>query len=102
MFGFLKNLMGSNQVNFGDLITNGAIILDVRTKEEYNSGHINGAVNIPLNTLTANMKKLNKKKVIITCCASGGRSSVARDILQQHGFEVYNGGGWTSLRQYCS
>lgn len=101
MFGFLNNLMGGNTANFEELIANGAVILDVRTKEEYQQGHIKNSLNIPLDKLENNIKKLNKEKVIITCCASGGRSSVAKSILKGHGFEVHNGGGWHSLQRYC-
>lgn len=101
MFGFLNSLMGGTTANFEELIANGAVILDVRTKEEYQQGHIKDSLNIPLDKLENNIKKLNKNKVIITCCASGGRSSVAKGILKNHGFEVHNGGGWYSLQRYC-
>ncbi len=101
MFGFLSSLMGGATANFEELVANGATILDVRTKDEYKFGHIKDSVNIPLDKLAANIKKLNKNKPVITCCASGARSSMAKGILEQNGFEVYNGGGWSSLRKYC-
>jgi rhodanese-related sulfurtransferase len=78
---------------------NGAQIVDVRTKEEFQSGHIKGSVNLPLNNLGNQMNKLKKDKPVITCCASGMRSAAARNILKSRGFkEVYNGGGWMSLQ----
>jgi rhodanese-related sulfurtransferase len=100
MLSAIKNLFSSEpKVDFGELITNKAVILDVRTKEEYQGGHIKGSINIPLQSLNAQLSKLKKDKVIITCCASGGRSSVAKKILKSNGFEnVHNAGSWTNLR----
>lgn len=87
------------QTDYNALLKSGAIILDVRTKGEYQSGHIKGSINIPLQTLEANIGKLKKDKPVITCCASGMRSASAKGILQSKGFkEVYNGGGWASLQ----
>lgn len=86
-------------VDYQALMQKGAIILDVRTKNEFQSGHIKGAVNIPVQTLGSNLSKLKKDRPIITCCASGMRSASAKSILQSNGFnEVYNGGSWASLQ----
>jgi len=100
MLSAIKKLFSSEpKVDFGELIANKAVILDVRTKEEYQGGHIKGSINIPLQSLNAQLSKLKKDKVIITCCASGGRSSVAKRILKSNGFEnVHNAGSWTNLR----
>ncbi len=101
MFELLKNLFGIQpKVNLTELVKDGAIILDVRTKAEFESGHIRGAVNIPLDKLHANMNKLKgKNKVIITCCASGSRSATAKGVLTNNGFtNVHNGGSWYKLR----
>jgi len=100
MFAKIKKLFTpAPPVNYAELVRNGAVILDVRSKAEYQSGHIKGSVNIPLDTLTANIKKVDKSKTIVTCCASGMRSASARSILQSNGYtNVYNGGGWSSLK----
>ncbi|HKJ42065.1 MAG TPA: rhodanese-like domain-containing protein [Sunxiuqinia sp.] len=101
MIGIVKTLFGLGpKVEFPELVSRGAIILDVRTKGEFASGHIRGSVNISVDQLNRNLKKLkNKNKPIITCCESGSRSGVARRILRSNGFtEVYNGGAWRSLR----
>lgn len=102
MLGFLKNLFsGGPKVNVADWIANGAVIVDVRTREEYRAGHLKNSINIPLNELHNNLSKINKSKPIITCCASGMRSASAKSILKSNGFsEVHNGGGWTSLRSF--
>lgn len=85
-------------VDYAELMKKGAQIIDVRTKEEYQGGHIKGSVNIPLNNLNHNLSKIKKDKPVITCCASGMRSAAAKGILTSNGFpEVYNGGGWNRL-----
>lgn len=98
MLNFIKKLFGGNTVDYKELVTNGAQIVDVRTPAEYSSGSIRNSKNIPLQQLVSEMKKLDLKKPIITCCASGMRSASAKAILKQNGFEVYNGGGWTALQ----
>ncbi len=99
MINTIKQLFGFGPaVDYKELMNNGATIIDVRTKAEYQQGHIRGSVNIPLNNLSNHYSKLNKNKPIITCCASGVRSSQAKSILKSNGFsDVHNGGGWSSL-----
>jgi rhodanese-related sulfurtransferase len=101
MIEALKNLFGIGpEVNYADLKVKGAQIIDVRSKGEYDSGHIKGSVNIPLPSLANQLGKIKKDKPVITCCASGMRSASAKSILQSNGYsEVYNGGGWGSLDQ---
>jgi phage shock protein E len=99
---FLELIFGK-KVNLQEVISSGAVILDVRTKGEFQSGHLRNSINIPIDNLQQNIKKLNKSKPIITCCASGSRSAFARRILKSNGFDqVYNGGSWYSLRKYKS
>ena len=101
MLDFFKNLLGTGpRLNVEELLSKGAIIIDVRTETEFRAGHIEGSINIPLNKLPKNISKLKKNKPIITCCASGVRSSTAKNILINNGFaEVYNGGSWWRLSQ---
>jgi phage shock protein E len=101
MINTLKKLFGFGpSVNYAEMVKNGAIILDVRSKGEFAGGHIKGSVNISVDTLRNNLAKLkDKDKTIITCCASGMRSASAKSILQSNGYvNVYNGGGWNSLQ----
>lgn len=104
MIQLLKNMLGMGpQVDLKQLVQNGAQIIDVRTKGEYQGGHIKGSVNIPLQSITTNLSKIRKDKPVITCCASGMRSSSAKSILKSNGFtDVYNGGGWMSLQNKIS
>lgn len=100
--GIFSKLFGAApKVDLGQLIKDGAIILDVRTPGEYAGGHIRGSVNIPVDQLKNKISSLKKDRAIITCCASGMRSGTARGILKANGFsEVHNGGSWTSLKKY--
>ena len=99
MLAFLKKIFGGTTINYKELVTNGAIIVDVRTSGEFKAGHIPGSKNFPLDnirTKVAELKKLNKP--VITVCRSGARSGMAKGILKSAGIEVYNGGAWTSLK----
>lgn len=103
MLQAIKNLLGLGpKVDYKELLQNGAVIIDVRSKGEYQGGHIKGSLNIPLDTLSSNIAKLKKEKPVITCCASGMRSASAKSILKSKGFEAYNGGGWMTLRNRIS
>jgi len=96
----MKNLLGFGpQTDYALLVKNGAQIIDVRSREEFSSGHIRGSLNIPLQNLTASLSKIKKDQPVITCCASGVRSASAKSVLLSNGFsEVHNGGGWVSLQ----
>lgn len=99
MINILRKAFGSEPApDYKELVRNGALIMDVRTRSEYSGGHINGSVNYPLDSLSTDCQKIKKDRVIITCCASGMRSASARRILKSKGYEqVYNGGGWWNL-----
>ncbi len=100
MFGFVKKILGSNDTLVQEYYDRGAIILDVRTPKEYNSGHVEGSVNIPLQNLGEKVLKLRQgNRPVITCCASGMRSAAAARQLKSAGMEAINGGSWTSLQK---
>lgn len=77
------------------------LIVDVRTPAEFNSGHLDGAINIPLDKLQNGLHAVpgvHKKSHILIYCRSGRRSAIARDTLLKQGFRhVYDGGGMTAL-----
>ena len=79
-------------------------IIDVRTKSEYDSGHIEQALWIPLNQLSSNIDKVKSKNYdeIYTICLSGGRSASAVKLLKKHNVNAINirGGmlSWNSLK----
>jgi len=98
--GFLDLLgFGNKTEKIQQFVANNALIIDVRSQEEYASGHILNSQNIPLHTLSSRIgeiKKLNKP--VIACCRSGMRSANATSVLLQNGIEAVNGGGWESLQ----
>lgn len=77
------------------LIQEGAQIVDVRSPQEFAQAHVKGSRNIPLPQLMNRVVELDRDKPIVVCCASGARSSVAKDILERAGFpSVHNAGSW--------
>ena len=95
----LKRLFGlAPEPNFAELVSQGAVILDVRTPQEFKSGHIAKSKNIAVQDLGNKLGKLPKNKIIITCCASGMRSAAAKSMLKSNGFQAYNGGAWMRLQ----
>lgn len=66
------------------------LLLDVRTESEFNNGHLEGAVNIPVDNLRERIRELDKSKEIIEYCQIGLRGYVASRILTQKGFKVKN------------
>lgn len=101
MISAIKKLFGIGPAtDYAQLVKQGAIIIDVRSKGEYAGGHIRGSLNIPLDQLNNNLNKLkDKNATIITCCASGMRSSSAKALLASKGYTaVFNGGGWSGLQ----
>lgn len=71
-------------------------IVDVRTKEEYESGHIKEAINIPYDKIDENTK-LDKNKNIFVYCKSGARSKKAYETLKTLGYSVYDLGAFASI-----
>jgi len=101
MITTIKNLFGLGaKTDYAELVKEGAVIVDVRSRGEFDSGHIKGAINIPVDQLRNNLNKLkDKNKPIITCCASGMRSAAAKSAVLASGYtKVFNGGGWSSLQ----
>lgn len=72
------------------------IIIDVRTKIEYEESHIKNAINIPYDEINSD-SNIDKNKVIFVYCRSGARSKKAYDTLKELGYEVYDLGAFNSL-----
>ncbi|WP_301549365.1 rhodanese-like domain-containing protein [Planomonospora parontospora] len=76
----------------------GTVLLDVRTRPEFASGHLAGAVNVPLDELGPHLAGYAGKDVV-TVCLSGGRSAVAAQALQNAGARVRSLAGGTNAWQ---
>jgi phage shock protein E len=75
-------------------------VIDVRTAGEFSMGHVEGAINIPLDQVPDQVEEFrNMPKPILLCCASGNRSGQAtRFLLAQGVTDVYNAGGWGDVK----
>jgi phage shock protein E len=94
------NLFGGGQSSgkLADVLKEGAFLVDVRSPGEFAGGSAKGAVNIPLDNITQQIKKFEGKKNIVVFCRSGNRSSQAKAILERNGFKnVTNGGTWEQV-----
>ncbi len=71
------------------LLSKNAIVIDVRTKEEFQMAHYKDALNIPYDEIEKHIKKLEayKDKPIILYCRSGRRASIAKQTLEKYGFK---------------
>ena len=100
MLNFLKTLFGSSTTDLlPEDLENGTII-DVRTPEEYQQGHANGSINVPLAQIDGSLPKISKMShPIITCCRSGNRSSMAAGKLNANGIKAINGGTWQNVNR---
>ena len=96
----LFNLFSSKKKKLKEYQDRGAIILDVRTKNEYNQGSISGSKHIPMQQISSQISEIKKwNKPIITCCQSGVRSGSAATFLRSNGIDAIYGGGWSSLNR---
>ena len=97
IFNFF-GLGNNDSEKVAEYIQNGAVIIDVRTPAEFNDGHADGSVNIPLSEVAGQIKKIKKyNKPIITCCRSGARSGTAANILNNNDIDSINGGPWQNV-----
>lgn len=93
--GIIDRLRGVRSVNArsaGELVRNGAVVLDVRTGEEFAVARIPAARHIPLSEIRARMKELEpfRGQPILVSCRSGSRSARACLLLKKQGFDAYN------------
>ena len=80
--------------NGRELVANGALLLDVRTPEEFRDRHLEGAVNIPVQELAARVSELGaKERAVVVYCRSGARSASAATLMKGAGYEVLDIGG---------
>ncbi|MFO0571717.1 MAG: rhodanese-like domain-containing protein [Polyangiaceae bacterium] len=83
-----------------ELLQKGAILLDVRTREEFQQEHVQGAMNIPLSELPRRVDELGDKgHPVVLYCLSGARSASAKELLLRAGFRhVHDLGAMLNLR----
>ena len=98
LFGNLFS--GKPKVDLGELLSNGALLLDVRTRGEFAGGHVKDSQNVPLDELGGFLKNFEKEQNIVVVCASGMRSGNAVSMMKRNGFtNCYNGGSWVKFKK---
>jgi rhodanese-related sulfurtransferase len=79
-------------------MNNNAIIIDVRSRGEFSSGHVAGSINIPLQEIPERIEEIKAmNQPIVLCCASGNRSGQATYFLKSAGIACENGGSWLDV-----
>ncbi len=79
----------------------GALLVDVRTKAEFDAGHIIGADLIPYDSIPSRLSEFpsDKSQEIVVYCKSGQRSGVAQEMLERAGYSnVHNAGGYEEIK----
>ena len=89
----LKNKLFGPPIDYKKLMKNGAVIVDVRSPQEFRSGHAKKSKNIPLPELKSKIKTLSDKEVLLVC-KSGARAGMAKSILKKEGIIAHNLGPW--------
>lgn len=87
MFGFNIGRDSNHLADAKAKVAAGATLLDVRTRDEFASGHVKGAVNIPVQELGQRLREVPRGAVVVYC-RSGGRSASAASILSANGYDV--------------
>ena len=99
IFNQLKKHTNMNEVQ--EYLEKGAVILDVRTKLEWDHGHSEGAKHMVLTTIPLHVEEIKSwNKSIIAVCKSGGRSEQASQFLSHHGLDIINGGPWQNVDNF--
>lgn len=101
MFEIFKRLFApKDNQDLIEALQQGAFLVDVRTPIEFSFGSVSGATNIPLDKLLNSLPMFKNKKKIVVFCRSGSRSSKAKKMLEDNGFQgVINGGSWQNVNQ---
>ena len=98
MMGLLS-FLGFGNATLKEALKKGAIIIDVRTPNEYDRGRVPDSINIPVDRIPVNSERIKQmKRPVIFCCSSGSRSGNATRIMKEYGKkDVYNGGSWENV-----
>lgn len=74
------------------------LVLDVRAREEFETGNHPGSLNIPLPELSGRVRELDPRRPILVCCEAGTQCLSAKALLEQKGFtRVRNAGSWQRI-----
>lgn len=101
LFIIIKSKMASRSI--GGVIKAGALVIDVRSRQEFEQGHFSTAVNIPIDQFEARLKEVgpDKERPVIVYCHAGTRAAVAGEILKKNGYlKIINARNMDALRKF--
>ena len=95
----LLSTLGFGNEKIKEALRRGAVIIDIRTAAEFDRGKVHGSINIPLDRININLKRiLQMNRPIIICSDSDSENERVIDVLKANGVkEIYNGGSWVKL-----
>ena len=97
--GFLEFVFGTRRRKVKEYLKKNAVILDVRTQKEWDKGHIEKSMHVPLADIHNQVEELKAlNKPFIVCCEAGVRAAKATKYLTLNNMDAVNGGGWASLK----
>ena len=95
----LLSILGLGNGKLKEALRQGAIVIDIRTAAEFDRGKVRDSINIPVDRININLKRIvQMKRPIIICSSSDSENERVIDVLKANGVkEIYNGGNWTKL-----
>ena len=95
----LLSILGLGNGKLKEALRRGAIIIDIRTAAEFDHGKVPDSINIPVDRININLKRIvQMKRPIIICSNSDSENERVIDVLKANGVtEIYNGGRWTKI-----
>ena len=94
---------GSLEAQAWTMIDKGAVLVDVRSKDEYNQGHLHNSLHIPYDQLASRISELgaDKNAQVVLYCRSGKRAGKAEATLRENGFSnILNAGGYAPMMKH--
>ena len=95
----LRSILGLGNGKLKEALRRGAIVIDIRTAAEFDRGKVRDSINIPVDRININIKRIvQMKRPIIICSNSDTENERVIDVLKANGVtEIYNGGRWTKI-----
>lgn len=96
LFNFFRVTPATDKIK--EYLDKGAVVIDVRSLEEYNAGHVEGSLLIVLTIIPLKIDEIKAmNKPVIAVCRSGARSGQAARLLNKQGIDTINGGPWQDV-----
>ena len=95
----LLSILGIGNGGIKETLRRGAVVIDIRTASEFDRGKVHDSINIPIDRININLKRIVQMKApIIVCSNSDSENDRVIDVLKANSVkEIYNGGSWTKL-----